>query len=180
MAKCDCGLEKEYILRNLTIGTTKSCGCHKKSTIVKLSLKHGFAKRKLNSRIYRTWRKMKERCENEKVHNYHRYGGRGITVCDEWKNNFQAFYDWAMANGYQSNLTIDRKDNNGNYEPDNCRWATNVQQARNRANTKLNESQVESIRTLYSTSEKTQKEIGNIFGVSKDTVSLIVKNKIWV
>lgn len=83
-------------------------------------------------------RKMEDkRCFNENHQSYPHYGGRGITVCEEWRDNFQAFYDWAMANGYSDNLTIDRKDNDGNYEPSNCRWATNKEQANNKRNNRI-------------------------------------------
>lgn len=75
---------------------------------------------------------MKQRCYNTNRPNYSYYGGRGIKVCDEWLNSFQTFYDWAMVNGYQENLTLDRIDNDGNYEPSNCRWATKKAQATNR------------------------------------------------
>lgn len=80
---------------------------------------------------------MKQRCYNENNTRYKHYGGRGIAVCDEWRNNFQAFYDWSMANGYKDTLTIDRIDVNGNYEPNNCRWITNKEQQRNRRDNKL-------------------------------------------
>ena len=80
---------------------------------------------------------MKTRCYNEKDPHFERWGGRGIIICDEWLNDFKAFYDWAMNNGYQDDLTIDRIDNELGYSPDNCRWATVMQQNNNKRNTKV-------------------------------------------
>lgn len=85
-----------------------------------------------NTRLYRIWANMKTRCYNVYSTHFDRYGGRGIIMCDEWKNDFKVFYNWAMSNGYADNLTIDRMDNNGNYEPPNCRWVMIEEQSINR------------------------------------------------
>lgn len=117
---CDCGNLTEVYLGSLTRGNTNSCGC-----IVK---KHG----KSNNPLYRNWLCMKTRCYNKTDEHYKNYGGRGITMCDEWFNDFQAFYNWSINNGYKCGLTLDRADVNGNYEPSNCRWVSRKMQARNR------------------------------------------------
>lgn len=93
-----------------------------------MNFKHG----KINSRLYRIWANMKSRCTNPKATRYATWGGRGITICDEWSNDFQSFYDWSMTHGYQDDLTIDRIDPDGNYEPENCRWVSYQKQNLNK------------------------------------------------
>lgn len=131
ICKCECGGEIEVRTDCLTSKTTRSCGClHKESAIENVKVNH---KHKMTgSRLYHTWNQLKGRCYNKSNNCYYRYGGRGIQVCDEWRNDFESFYNWSIQNGYNENLTIDRINNNGNYEPNNCRWATNKTQCRNR------------------------------------------------
>lgn len=122
--KCDCGNLTQVRGCDLRNGHIKSCGC--------LQKKHGLAK----TRIYVAWHHMIQRCYYSNCKAYENYGARGISICDDWKNDFMNFYNWSMNNGYQDNLSIDRINVNGNYEPNNCRWADDFTQRRNKRNNK--------------------------------------------
>ena len=130
LCQCECGNTKIVNRDCLLKGNTKSCGCYKKEFAKSSFSIHNLT----NHRLYNTWAHMKSRCYRTTDKAYKNYGGRGIKICDEWKNNFKAFYDWAMNNGYNDNLTIDRIDVNGNYEPDNCRFITIREKENNKQN----------------------------------------------
>ena len=127
LCKCDCGAEVVVAGNSLRRNHTKSCGCYAREKTGNINRKHGMS----HSRIYNIWSKMNRRCGYEKENRYHDYGGRGITVCEEWQSSFEAFRDWAFANGYTDNLTIDRINNDFGYCPANCRWVNMKVQANN-------------------------------------------------
>lgn len=117
---CICGKRKVVVSDHLTGNLTTSCGCFHKEKNHQTFFIHGQSE----TRLYTTWSGMKKRCLNENEPCYKSYGGRGIRICDKWIHNFAAFRSWALSNGYADNLTIDRKDNDGDYEPGNCQWLT--------------------------------------------------------
>lgn len=138
LCKCDCGREKTVRTDILKNGSTLSCGCLKKEQdkVNLLSgqgrVKHGYSK----TRLYHIWRSMHNRCNNSKDKRFERYGSRGISICSDW-DDINNFVQWALENGYADNLSIDRINVNGNYEPDNCRWANISVQANNKTNNVL-------------------------------------------
>ena len=129
---CDCGVIKDYRLTNITCGYIKSCGCFNKERTIETHKTHGLS----GTRLYRIWNGMLRRCYEKNRKEYSNYGGRGITVCDEWRK-FEMFHKWALENGYSDNLEIDRIDSNGNYESNNCHWITRNRNQLNKRNNHL-------------------------------------------
>lgn len=131
LCKCDCGKETISNSYELRVGKAKSCGCLRTERIIKEGKQrkiHGMK----NTRLYRIWSHIKERCYKSRCKSFKYYGARGITMDNEWFNSFMSFYNWAIANGYTDDLTIDRINVNENYCPENCRWLTMKEQASNK------------------------------------------------
>lgn len=127
--KCDCGKSLSVLGDNLRGGKTTSCGCYRSEKISLIKRTHNES----NTKLYGVWLSMKRRCDNSNTTYYNRYGGSGITVCDEWVSSYESFKEWALSNGYKEGLSIDRIDNDSCYCPSNCRWVTSVAQANNRS-----------------------------------------------
>lgn len=157
LCRCDCGQSKTVLGEHLKKGRAKSCGCAKSESSSKRFKKHGGR----NSKLYRIWSNMKDRCNNPDCKVYSDYGGRGIKVCKEWIDDFSAFQKWALANGYKEGLTIDRKDNDKGYSPDNCRWTDRKIQGNNKRNCRY---------ITYKGQRKTVAEWSDITGIPHDTL----------
>lgn len=164
LCQCECGTIKKIRSDNLLKKYgTRSCGC---SSIIAKNYKHGYCYRGHRKRLHIIWCDMKRRCDYSKDKFYYRYGGRGIIVCDEWKNDFSKFEKWATANGYNDTLTIDRIDNNGNYEPSNCRFVDIKKQANNKCNNHL---------VLYKNELKTLKQVAEAENINYDRFKYLLR-----
>lgn len=136
VCKCDCGNVRIVQGCSLRNGRTTSCGCFQRERVQNKTI-HGQAKKGNKTRLYKIYHGMKVRCTKKSGQNYKYYGLKGIAICDEWLNNFQSFYNWAMSNGYADNLTIDRIDSSKGYAPNNCRWVSYKEQNNNTSRNRL-------------------------------------------
>ena len=132
LCRCACGNIKIILGDSLRSGKTTSCGCVHSEISKRMQKQNCVKHNKSFTPLYKIWRCMKQRCYYSKNISYRYYGERGIKICDEWLNDFEPFYNWAITNGYKEGLSIDRINVDGNYEPSNCRWATAKEQANNR------------------------------------------------
>lgn len=142
-----------------------------------MNRRHGHATGGKVSREYTSYNNMKARCYNEKYSLFHRYGGRGITVCDKWMRSFINFYN--DMGDCPEGMSLDREDNNGNYNPENCRWADVYQQAQNSSITKLNPIAVKTIRWLLINTKKSQRDIAKAYGISQSLIGAVSTKKAW-
>lgn len=157
-------------------GHTTSCGC---VTGKKIGDSHA-THRKTRHPLYFTWHDMKNRCNNNNYKFFHRYGGRGISVCDKWKDDFNSFYNWALKNKWKKGLQIDRINNNGNYEPSNCRFVTGKVNIRNSTGAKLTTDLVRILKlTIKHSPQIPDSKLGEAFNISRVTVYDIRKGKTW-
>lgn len=167
--KCECGNKFVAKVNAVKVGHKRSCGClkHKPSVFTHLKTKHP---------LYRKWSGMLTRTLNKREMCYRRYGGRGIKVCDEWRNDFMNFYDWAIENGWKEGLTIDRINNDGDYEPNNCQWLTMKENTmKDRRSTYVKQNLVDKIITRYTTEHITITKLAEEYKTYKKVISSILK-----
>ena len=171
ICRCDCGNIKNVKPTYWYRGTVKSCGC-KKQDLLKDANEHRMVEHTPDlDRLRRIYNAMVQRCTNPNTDNWDIYGGRGIRVCDEWLHDRQKFIDWAFENGYRHGLSIDRIDVNGNYEPNNCRWATDLEQAHNRRPSyEWNRKKIE-----YKGEKYYLKDLAKKFDTSPEAISYRIK-----
>lgn len=170
---CDCGTEKLVTGGSLRRNNTRSCGCLKSDVLTARNFKHGLMTRTGRTRTYNSWQQMIARTTNPDHPRWADWGGRGITVCDRWRDYPSFLADMGEK---PPGLTLDRIDNNGDYEPGNCRWATHAQQAINKTGFKLTPAMMAEIQRLYATG-LTMSAVAERVGVDRHTVSKALWNQ---
>lgn len=166
IAVCDCGKIKQYRLHHFICGKIVSCKCFQTEQVINKCKKHLLTKHP----IYKLRRDIIVRCENKNSKAYKNYGGRGILICKEWRDSFEIFYKWCIENGWQKGLQIDRINNNGNYEPNNCRFVTAKENCRNRRS---------DIMLTYKGDRKTMAQWCELFNLEIRTVWARIFNSNW-
>lgn len=176
LCRCECGVKKSVSGSSLAKGTSTSCGCHRKKYLSDLNKSHG----DYGTKLYRCWASMKRRCDNKNCSAFKHYGERGITYLTEW-SDYENFKQWALQSGYQDNLTIDRIDNDGDYEPDNCRWISMELQSQNRRSTVLNPEKVRYLRNTWEMIkyQMSQKDFAEREGISPSVLNNCLLRKTW-
>lgn len=165
----ECGCGKRIRLKPYKAATRKSCGC------LRGGKTHGLRRHPL----YGVWNSIKSRCCNRNSTFFHRYGSRGISICESWNSSFNEFYTWSMNNGWKHGLSIERIDNDSGYNPINCKFIPRGQQARNRSTSKLTMKQVQNIRACYDSGLETNAELARRYNITPTTMCKIVHRKIW-
>lgn len=178
LCRCDCGTSKVIAAIHLTGGRTRSCGCYRRETGSALHRKHGHAGKDSSqrTRTYESWKGIIKRCTNPRANAYQAYGGRGIAVCERWRNSFESFL--TDMGECPSNMSIDRIDVNGNYEPENCRWATQAEQCQNKRCSKLTAIRALEVMGRYEHGESVS-SIALRLGVGRHIVSDVVNGRSW-
>lgn len=176
---CDCGKIVLETPKYLISGHVKSCGCKQRGLLRDEFIVHGGCSHGKRERLYTVYRGMIERCYNQNNKNYINYGGRGIVVCQEWKENYGAFRKWALANGYdekksRKEQSLERNNNNGNYGPDNCRWATAKEQCANRRPHKEHKKRS---MIIINGIKRPKREVCKEYGISVETFDYRTKKK---
>jgi len=166
----ECGCGRWQYLRHCVGARKQSCSLSCANSVHGLSGGHP---------LYNVWHLMKSRCHVPTCSAYHRYGGRGIYVCETWKKDFMSFYKWAVSHGWKNGLTIERVNNNKGYSPSNCCFITRARQSRNRRSNKLNMEQVKTIRKLYDSGAMRNSELAKEYGITPTTMCKIVHHKLW-
>jgi hypothetical protein len=172
-----CGKERTVKFDKRLSGRCQSCATTENRK-ARLWCNRGTLSGEAHTRLYTIWKGMRLRCSSPATESYEHYGALGITVCDEWKNDFLEFKRWSEVNNYDDSLTIDRIDGKGNYEPSNCRWVTDIEQARNKSSVKLKKEQIPCIVTMFRIGMK-DSQIAKLYNVGREAINKVRNGKRW-
>lgn len=174
-----CDACKQEVEKPISYKKCFSCGCTDKFKSKGQPIKHGDSLKGERKRLYNIWSHIKGRCLNQNSDAFHNYGGRGITICPEWTEDYIKFRDWALSNGYQEGLEIDRKDTNGNYEPSNCQWIPREENKLKQRRIKLTLKVAEEIRVKRKNGVSC-KQLSEEYFIGLRQIYYIIHNKQWI